>query len=72
MGITSLSFLDNSCRTTFLSRLGAERGLQVDAESLAQEQVTWEDFSRIMAAAFGHQVTDGDIHTKIEYHTRPG
>lgn len=34
--------------------------------------ITLEDFSRIMNVAFSPQVTDGEIHTKIESHTRLG
>ena len=34
-GIASLAFLSDACRTTFLSRLAAERVLQVDQELVA-------------------------------------
>ena len=39
-GIASLAFLDNAYRTTFLSRLATERGLQADPELIAQAQIT--------------------------------
>ena len=70
-GIASLAFLDNACRTTFLSRLAAERGLQADPELVAQAQISWEDFSRLMTDIYGHQVTDHDIRLEIEALTRP-
>lgn len=35
-GITSLAFLDSTCRTTFLSWLIAERRLQTDPEMVTQ------------------------------------
>ena len=34
-GIASIAFLSDACRTTFLSRLAAERGLQADPELVA-------------------------------------
>ena len=37
---------------------------------IAQEQITWEDFSRIMKEVYGQQVTNHDIKTEIEAHTR--
>ena len=70
-GIASLAFLDNACRTTFLSRLATERGLQGDPELIAQAQITWEDFSRLMTDIYGHQVTDHHIRQEIETLTRP-
>ena len=42
-GIASLSFLSDACRTTFLSKLAIERGLQADPELMAQEEITWSD-----------------------------
>ena len=47
-GIASLAFLSETCRTTFLSRLVVERGLEANPELVAQEDITWTDFSRIM------------------------
>ena len=70
-GIASLAFLSDACRTTFLSRLAAERGLQADPELVAQEDITWSDFSRIMTEVFGQQVTEHEIRAEIEAHTRP-
>ena len=70
-GIASLAFLDSACRATFLFRLAAERGLQIDPKLIAQEQITWEDFSRIMTEVYGQQITDQEIRTEIETHTRP-
>ena len=70
-GIASLAFLSDACRTTFLSRLAAERGLQADQELVAQEEITWSDFSRIMTEVFGQQVTEHEIRAEIEAHTRP-
>ena len=70
-GIASLAFLSDACRTTFLSRLAAERGLQADPELVAQEEITWSDFSRIMTEVFGQQVTEHEIRAEIEAHTRP-
>ena len=52
-GIASLAFLSGACRTTFLSRLAAERGLQTDPKLVAQEEITRSDFSRIMTEVFG-------------------
>ena len=70
-GIASLAFLSDACKTTFLSRLAAERGLQADPELVAQEDITWTDFSRIMTEVFGQQVTEHKIRAEIEAHTRP-
>ena len=70
-GIASIAFLSDACRTTFLSRLAAERGLQADPELVAQEDITWEEFSRIMTEVFGQQVTEHEIRAEIETHTRP-
>ena len=39
-GIASLAFLSDACRTTFLSCLAAERGLQADPKLVAQEEIT--------------------------------
>ena len=69
-GIASIAFLSDSCRTTFLSRLAAKRGLQADPELVAQEDITWEEFSRIMTEVFGQQVTEHEIRAEIETHTR--
>ena len=38
-GIASLAFLSDACRTTFLSQLALERGLQVDPRLVAQEKL---------------------------------
>ena len=38
---------------------------------VAQEDITWEEFSRIMTEVFGQQVTEHEICAKIETHTRP-
>ena len=70
-GIASIAFLSDACRTTFLSRLAAERGLQADPELVAQEDITWEEFSRILTEVFGQQVTEHEIRAEIETHTRP-
>ena len=70
-GIASLAFLDNAHRTTFLSRLTVERGLQTDLELVAQQQITWEDFSRIMMEVYGQQVIEHEIRIEIEAYTRP-
>ena len=70
-GIASLAFLSDAYRTTFLSRLVAERGLQADPKLVAQEEITWSDFSRIMTGVFGQQVTDHEIKSEIESHMRP-
>ena len=70
-GISSLEFLDNACRTTFLSRLAAECGLQADPKLVAQAQIAWEDFSRIMTDMYGHQVTDHDIRLELDTLTSP-
>ena len=70
-GIASLAFLSDAYRTTFLSRLATERGLQADPELVAQEEITWSDFSRIMTEVFSQQVTDHEIRSEMESHTRP-
>ena len=44
-GTAGLAFLSDACKATFLSRLAAERGLQADPELVAQEEITWSDFS---------------------------
>ena len=54
-----------------MSRLVAERGLQADPKLVAQEDITWEEFSRIMTEVFGQQVTEHKIRAEIETHTRP-
>ena len=69
-GIPNLAFPDNACRTTFLSCLTAERGIQTDPKLIALEYITWEDFSGIMTDIYGHQVTDHDIRSEIEALTR--
>ena len=43
----------------------------MDPELLAQAQISWEDFSRIMTDVYGHQVTDHDIRLEIDNLTRP-
>ena len=64
--------MSDACRTTFLSRLATEPGLQVDPQnSVAQEELTWSHFSRIMIEVFGQQVTDHEIRSEIEFHMRP-
>ena len=70
-GIASVAFLDNACKTTFLARVAEERGLQSDPELIAQAQISWYDFSRIMTDIYGHQVTDHDIKVEIDSLTKP-
>ena len=70
-GIASLAFLLDACRTTFLSHLATERGLQADPGLVAQEEITWSDFNQIMTEVFGQQVTDHENRSEIESHTRP-
>ena len=49
----SLELLDNACHMVFLPRVAIEKGLQVDSELVAQEQITLDDFSRIMIEVYG-------------------
>ena len=51
--------------------MAAERGLQADPKMVAQEDITWEEFSRIMTKDFGQQVTEHEIRAEIETHTKP-
>lgn len=62
-GIDNLVFLDNACRTTFLSILIAKRGLRAEFELVAQEQIIWGNFSCIITKVHSEQVTNYEIRT---------
>ena len=69
MGHSQYCILIGLLQNNLLSRLAAERGLQADPELVAQEDITWEEFSRIMTEVFGQQVTEHEIRAEIETHT---
>ena len=50
--------------------IGCRAWSTADPELVAQEDITWEEFSRIMTEVFGQQVTEHEIRAEIETHTR--
>ena len=68
---SKFGILRQSCRTIFLSRPTEECGLQTDLELVAEEQIIWNDFSRIITEVYGQQIPDHEVRSEIEAYTRP-